>query len=319
MGGAIATIGLFCCLGAFIDFVLGKNGQKSLRGQLETWWLRMSYVDWGNFGQAEASLAANAMERLFGRFFSFRRLAILATLWVAAMLFLVIWPLLHTNDFWGAGIYLNAGILLFSLFHFSVSTSITIYAAKNMALYLTGKSYINLLGYLILVIFQYIFLSISVNASVLLLACFGSFVAKIFSPDLNMDMVKQIFDSFKDSLVNLDTYTLQDFFDKFYRTYMYPYFDYDFGPSFPKSDYWSNRIGSNLILLDMSLSVLISLLRLGIAAGFLITFILKPLRGLIMATLSRVIESDKPIFTLVMGAIAMVGSAANEVIKVFAP
>ena len=51
---ALAMVGAFAFLGAFIDFWLGRVGQKKLRTLLETWWLRLSYVRVGNFGREEA-------------------------------------------------------------------------------------------------------------------------------------------------------------------------------------------------------------------------------------------------------------------------
>jgi hypothetical protein len=187
-----------------------------------------------------------------------------------------------------------------------------------MAQYLVGRAYISIIGYLLLVLFQYLFLSVSINSSVMLVVSFSNFTTKIFSPDFDMDLTSKIFDLFKASLIDIKTYTLDEFFDKFYRTYMFPYYDIDLGSNVTKADYWSKRIGSNLVLLDMCLTVLISSLRLGIALGFLISFILRPLRELIMATFSRIIESDKPIFTLVCGGIAAVFQAAQQVITLFA-
>ena len=72
---ALTTVAACGGVGAFIDFYIGKRGQQRVKGWLETWWLRLSYVRWGNFGREEALFAVRAIDRLFGRrLFSFRRI-----------------------------------------------------------------------------------------------------------------------------------------------------------------------------------------------------------------------------------------------------
>ena len=66
-GKALAIVVAFGVVGAFIDFYIGKPGQQRVRDRLETWWLRFSYVRWGNFGREEALFAVQVMDRLFGR------------------------------------------------------------------------------------------------------------------------------------------------------------------------------------------------------------------------------------------------------------
>jgi hypothetical protein len=56
-GNALATIAACGGVGAFIDFYIGKRGQQRVRDWLETWWIRLSYVRWGNFGRQEALFA----------------------------------------------------------------------------------------------------------------------------------------------------------------------------------------------------------------------------------------------------------------------
>src|SRR5215472_10124622 len=71
-------------LGAFIDFYIGKDGQRRVRDWLATWWLKFSYIRWDNIGHDEAIFAVSVMDRLFGRrLFSRRR-------WIAVALFTII-------------------------------------------------------------------------------------------------------------------------------------------------------------------------------------------------------------------------------------
>ena len=54
---ALATVAASGGVGAFIDFWIGRAGQQRVRGWLETWWLRFSYVRLSNFGREEALFA----------------------------------------------------------------------------------------------------------------------------------------------------------------------------------------------------------------------------------------------------------------------
>jgi hypothetical protein len=81
--GALSTIAACGGVGVFIDFWIGKRGEKHVKDWLETWWLRFSYVDARNFGREEAVFAVATMDRLLGqRFFSGKRFILFAMLLV---------------------------------------------------------------------------------------------------------------------------------------------------------------------------------------------------------------------------------------------
>jgi hypothetical protein len=62
-------------LGAFIDFLIGRAGQKRVKGWLETWWIKFDDVHRNNFGREEALYAVHLIDYWFGdRFFCVRRL-----------------------------------------------------------------------------------------------------------------------------------------------------------------------------------------------------------------------------------------------------
>jgi hypothetical protein len=54
-------------LGAVIDFLVGKAGQKRARDRLETWWIKFDDVRWNNFGREEAEFAISLIDRWCGR------------------------------------------------------------------------------------------------------------------------------------------------------------------------------------------------------------------------------------------------------------
>src|SRR5215813_11011214 len=76
-GSALTTVAACGGVGVFLDFWIGKVGQQRVKGWLETWWLRLSYVRWTNFGREEALFAVQVMDRLFGRhLFSTQRMIV---------------------------------------------------------------------------------------------------------------------------------------------------------------------------------------------------------------------------------------------------
>jgi len=76
-------IAAFGFIGAFVDFVIGKNGQERVKDFFLRWWVLFNDVHWNNFARKEAEFAAWALESSFGaRLFSFRRIFV-ATLYYA--------------------------------------------------------------------------------------------------------------------------------------------------------------------------------------------------------------------------------------------
>jgi hypothetical protein len=63
-------------------------------------------------------------------------------------------------------------------------------------------------------------------------------------------------------------------------------------------------------------NALSSFIRLSIMTIFMLSFFLKPLQNAIMTLWVRVIESDKPVFTLVFGGTAALAKAIQEIAKI---
>jgi hypothetical protein len=146
-------------LGAFIDFYIGKAGQRRVRGWLETWWLKFSDVRWGNLRREEALFAVQVMDRLFGsRLFSARRMVVVvAATFVFGGLLIALITIDHGASFEWHAFFDTATLiwLIFILVSFAVSFSLTRFAAISVARILTTKPSINFLGLLVLIIFQY--------------------------------------------------------------------------------------------------------------------------------------------------------------------
>lgn len=73
--GVLTTVAACTGAGAFIDFYIGKDGQKRVKDWLETWWIRLSYIPVRAVGREEALNALRVIDYLFGpKLFSWKRL-----------------------------------------------------------------------------------------------------------------------------------------------------------------------------------------------------------------------------------------------------
>ena len=90
---ALTVIGGCAALGAAIDFWLGRDGAKVIKGALETSYLWLADVKMRNFGRKEAELAVEWLDAMAGRYlFSWRRLKASA---ITVMLAVVYFPPLY--------------------------------------------------------------------------------------------------------------------------------------------------------------------------------------------------------------------------------
>jgi hypothetical protein len=96
---AAAKIGAATAVGRFIDWLLSKSEKRRLQDRLETWWYWFDDVRWRTLGQAEATAAIHVWDRIVGkRLFSIRRL--ISTLVLVAVCEFVSgdWSFLYLSD-----------------------------------------------------------------------------------------------------------------------------------------------------------------------------------------------------------------------------
>jgi hypothetical protein len=161
LGSALATVAACGGVGAFIDFWIGQRGQRRVRDWLETWWLRFSDVRWDNFGREEALFAVRIMDRLFGRrLLSFRRLTI-TTLSIFASLGLVSFLVFASSSYEKVALFLTShwSLILSSILIYFMSLPVAISIARLAAVGVSSifnkPTYINPLGFILLLLFQY--------------------------------------------------------------------------------------------------------------------------------------------------------------------
>jgi hypothetical protein len=86
--GLLAKIGVFAAIGKFIDLCLSDETDKRLRGYLETYWLKLSFMSFTALGRTELQSALALSDQFLGKsLFSLRRLLASATLLFGCLLF----------------------------------------------------------------------------------------------------------------------------------------------------------------------------------------------------------------------------------------
>jgi hypothetical protein len=139
-GSAVATVAACGGAGAFIDFWIGKSGQRRVRDWLETWWLRLSYVRWGNLGREESVFAVHIIDRVFGSgLLCLRRvIAVLVMTFMSMCIIPIVVVLYHAAMPWQylLTIY-NLAWFVFIVFYVSVSFSVTRFAATLLVYIIT--------------------------------------------------------------------------------------------------------------------------------------------------------------------------------------
>lgn len=308
MGGVLATIGIFSLIGAFVDFVLGKTGEAALRKKLESWWLRLSYINWRNFGVAEALVAAEVMENIFGRMFSVRRLKISIGISIFFVALRCVTP--NPNEYTPLEITSTVLIVLYLIFQFNFSLSLTIFVTKAATYWMKSSFTINVLICFLLILFQYFLLVFGPAIVGFAMWLFTMTIIQVIPSWLSLEMPWVMDATWKDvsneivMLCNISMSHLASPFSHISRIVG----DLD-ALSWDNHDFWVS-VGA--------LPNLIGIMRLSLFLLFILSCLLYPLQAPLMAVFARVVESDKPIFTLVCGGIAALVQAGQQAISLWA-
>jgi hypothetical protein len=301
----LTTIAACGGAGAAIDFWIKKTGQQRVRSWLETWWLRLSYVRWGNFGREEALFAVEAIDRLFGsRLFSIRRMIVVvaAILVVACLLLLLIDVNGYIASFpWSDTFLIGSHLTWFiSIFlSLAASLSLTRFAAQTVASIITKISFLNVIGSVSLLIFQY------------MLVCYWSSIISFTHFSLIIENASRV--TIVSSLTEYFIFSI----NAVYNVNPLPVAQFQRISSFFTID----KEDISPLIFTWRLSDLVALLptliRLLIISIFLGSFVLQGVRRPIMNLWERVVISDQPIFTLLFGGAGGTAKIIEEIVKAF--
>jgi hypothetical protein len=302
---ALSTVAACGGIGWLLDVWIGRSGQHRVRGWLETWWLRFSYVRLRQFGREEALFAVQVIDRLFGqRLFSIRR--VLSVVLVAAfavcvglvipvaMIFRNLADVLAFLRLFSVCYILEAGL-------FAISISLTRLSASKIADLLVWRPRLNFFGIVIICITQYCIMLFLAPLMDLIPA---TIYAATASEERGSDLLRAIWPSAFD--VSL------------YKGYL------------PRS-LWPEVLPVDLtvefgegpsIAIPFSrppeiMSLTANLGRLLLFLIFALLSCLAPFQHRVLVVWAAIVESDKPVFTFLLGGIAAVAKAIEEIMKSF--
>jgi hypothetical protein len=330
----IATIiAFFALLGAFVDFYIGKAGQAKIRSTLETVWLQLSDVTIHNLVRREASFATLWMTRIFGsRVFSLKKFHIIF-LFFAIILITVVYLEQWNPETREIGETQSSSEgLLFSLFlRVSLATYITIALTKTLSKTLNSNIVFNLLVIVILFIFQ---ICVLTAPSYYHQPGVGFLNESIFINNWTHELLGWIFGSDRSFLENLITATILgsindiiSFIGVFTKGMLLALLNFSksIASLLPWKSYCSTGVtellANNRTFIDIvqtsSLCVdyITGYIRVLILAVFIVTLFSMPAIPFIMTMMLRVIESEKPVFTMIFAGLAAFVKSLQELAK----
>ncbi len=302
----ISVVVAFTVAGAFIDFWIGKAGQDRVRKWLEHKWLLFSDVHLDNFGRSEADFAVTVLDVTFGRTLSSRRLCISLLLLVTGLFYSIAIPFLRfgreelDNVTEGsANLLLAVGSVVLSIVLFNVTLAITRTVAAATGANLPETRLSSFLYIAVLIIIQYALMFISEP-----FVTFGLQVLSVLSTWRVVEVEYHPLTEIWRSLV----LTAQT--DSQYWSW-WPYSRLDVLFDFGLDSFTAANIFAGV------LSAFTNISRLAVLALFLLSFLFRPLQALFLTFWARVVETDQPVFTFVLGGAAAFLKSVQELIKVF--
>jgi len=293
-------------VGAFIDFLIGKAGQERAKEFLFRWWVRFNDVQWRSFGREEGFFAGELIGRWCGRrIWSFRRFMAAVTilsflLCVGYIRFLTSsWEMKYLCNYCSPPFDEGLVTVIVYFISFSLSVSFTKFIAVRMA-YLCGNGRVrNLLIFLSMLIITYLTLMMtqpiteSLKEPIITAIRYALMSSPTFE-DIPSYLLVGMKDVASDLSVGIETGKDQVLHptELFKITYNIDIFALHF------------------------LSLLPSLARFALAIIFVGSVLLRPLIiGPVSLVWARIVESEKPVFTVIFGGVAAFASAIREAAK----
>jgi len=310
LGFLLSTLAIVAAcgiVGGLIDFCIKKAGQQRVRSCLETWWLKLSYVRWGNFGREEALFAIRVMDRIFGsRLFSIKRMIVVVVAVLACGGFIVGQQLMvgRIGLMRLHALYAGANLLwiIIILFLLTASFSLTRLFSILVVSYCPQHVISQILGVLGILAFQ--FLLLCYWMPLINLVRLG--IAFAYDGTLPFS-----FSTFVTTMWDNTKIILNTLAPAFLETRPI------IGPIFEPFMAGTDDTEPHVFMWHMSALVTLipAFIRIMLMMLFIVSFLFRPIQHLIMALLERIVESEKPVFTLVFGSAAAIAKAIQEIAK----
>jgi hypothetical protein len=290
-------------LGHFIDFLIGKAGQQRAKDFLTDWWVRFDDVRWKNFGREEGLFAGQLIERWFGKkILSWRRILsaiILFNLFslMGYMRGLSFSPIKGTAciDIACQFIDTTVVILIAMMFYFpfflgfSLSVSFTILITFIMARFCGSSGMRNVIIFLLMLIINYFSLVIWSPISDVL----KFFALSWIEPNYNVIKIQLmlVIHTFEEAIKGLTSPGIHMYKNKIY-------------------------VDNPFLFASRLLGLLIPVFRFSLSIIFVGSFVIRPfVMRPVSLVWARIVESEKPVFTVIFGGAAAFATAISEAAK----
>lgn len=270
----ISLIAASGTLGALIDFLIGKAGQKKALDTLATWWIKLDAVSVRTFAKAEAEFAAKILTRVLGGTFTRRRLVALSLITATATIPWFFGALFSDEPFpqTSAEDNIFAFVLfIFTALQFWLSLSLTIFFARIICRVLIGSVLKNSALYLAMVALQTALLLIVSDTNFFIYSYVTDFIEGIDSHSSYMSWIN----GWADGGFSRVMLTSCDF----------------------SSPSWATYVG-------VIYSITPGGIRLFIALIFLLSLFFRPIYMTILLFVRRLAELDNHVFAVAAGGIA---------------
>ena len=300
----LSTIAACAGVGAFIDFWLGKKGTAVVNSALETFWYKMSYVNFSNIARSEIRFTFNIMLCLFGkRLLSWKRIFI--CIFVPIILISVV--ILNDSDI-PEDIYVMIPIAIVSFF-IGIQFNMfilrqTVYAMDKINDLLASVILVIglIINYILLCVWPLVVLSLKVFAQTIIYLQVKMSSLLIMQPDSIPSIIwKYVWTAAKSELQGIDWSPVGQYYRIYYAIQL-----------ITMSDRTYFTISANLIL-----DSIFPVIRIILIAIFFIILSIRPAQALILTLIDRLMSSGKPIFTVTFAAAGGLAKAFQEIEKVW--
>lgn len=289
--GWVDILGVFivCAgVGAFIDFWIGRSGQRAVRDRLTALWYNIGSVTWSNFGRSEASFGRDLLLTAFGTFKSRKRLRFLVA--VVLIGFALDAVAVFSGGWDGEYTIYEVVWNIVAAFLLSTSISFTIFIADVGQRTLPESPLFSLLYLLAAAVSQYILMfSAGIFISYVIISLQVS--SFFFPSEASIEYIT------KEVMLRIEKTSILSPFG-------FLYIREGLSSTMYIAIFWSNVVSS-----------FGHLLRFFIFIVFLLSFVSKPVKPYIERLLERIIESEKPVFTMVFAAVGAIAKGIIEFSK----
>jgi hypothetical protein len=304
-------------LGAFIDFLIGRVGQDRTRDILASWWIRFDDIKWSNFGQKEASFSVSVLDLVCGkRFLSVKRIYFLIAT-TATLLIIDILIIPHLVSYYmivSTPVVISMTSIAISVLAFSLSISYSREISRFVLSIYSDSGWTNLTIIVVFFAVSYIILVAwvpvvrTISDFVELKVVYYLEASHIISRSSTITLLREA--TFLDYVyigVRKISLNPKQLVSNYISDFLLPLQD----------EGLKGQIDIfRLEFTRSSLGYLANFSRLLLSLFFLMFALTKPfLMSPVSLVWRRILESEKPIFTLVLGGIGGIATAGSELLK----